>query len=187
MNTSRNTTFGIGDSSESANIACIGYAQAEMIAEGFRDAANVLAFQALEDESFLDTLIYPIAFSFRHAFELKLKSALWLSSLIENRPKQPEPTHDLSKLWRKLKPYVESRFVSDPGYPRIPEIEEILNDFQAVDSGFSFRYATDKQGNANLQELSNVDIELLQRRANLLYSLLKQIEGVFGGDWSGCG
>ncbi|TWU24873.1 hypothetical protein Pla52o_11680 [Novipirellula galeiformis] len=186
MNISANITFGISDSFDSANIACIGYAQAELIAEGFRDAANILAFQALENESSLDTLIFPIAFSFRHAFELKLKTALLLSSLIENCPKLPEMSHDLSMLWRRLKPHVESRFVSHPEYPRIPEIEEILKDFQTVDSGFLFRYATDPKGIANLQRLPNVDIELLQRRANLLYSLLDQIEGVFDGDWSGC-
>ena len=96
------------------------------------------------------------------------------------------PNHDLDKLWRQLRPYVEARFNSAPEYPRIPEIEKILADFVSVDqSSFAFRYETDKNGNATLTELANVNVVLLQERANLLYSLLDTIDGVFSGDWDG--
>jgi len=158
-----------------------------MIAEGFRNAANVLVFQSQDDESFLDSLVYPIAFNYRHAMELKLKSALLLASLLERKPKQPPATHDLDRLWQKLKPHVVARFASEPDYPRIPEIEDVLADFVAVDSNsFAFRYATDRKGNATLKGLSDVNVTMLQERANLLYGLLDVIGGVFDGDWRGC-
>jgi hypothetical protein len=48
-----------------------------------------------------------------------------------------------------------------------------------------FRYATDPKGKPVLCDLANVNVAMLQERANLLYSLLDTINGVFDGDWSG--
>ncbi|WP_442511354.1 hypothetical protein SH528x_003029 [Novipirellula sp. SH528] len=166
--------------------ACIHYCGFDwpMVADGFTEAANVLAYKAQEQSHFLDSLIYPIAFNFRHAVELRLKIACFRANAIYRTVKLPPSGHDLSKLWAQLKPDVIKRFANDPDYPRIAEIEDILGDLVDFDAtSTNFRYPTDRKGLTSLPGVTNINIPRLQDRLNLLLNLLQTIGDVFDSDW----
>jgi hypothetical protein len=172
-----------GDEDSTVNTASLACWRMDLIAEGYHHAANVIAEHALKEKSSLDSLVYPIAFNFRHAFELQLKRALEFLNRLNPGSTAIELVHTLLPLWNSLKPHVVSRFPEQNRPIDFATIESVLSDYDAVDRwSFAFRYENDRKGNQNLADVTHVNIPNLRDRSNQLYSQLNYIAGTFEGD-----
>lgn len=154
--------------------ACVGYDPNSWgtIASGFQLGANELVNFARTSESDIDTLVYPIAFLYRHTIELLLKNAAQTtgtSRVIEKR-------HNLLDLWDAIAHQAEKRFHDDPSYIDFKGLREIIEDFENIDGrSFEFRYPFSTNGKRTLEGVTNININVLAQRANHAIEQLKLI------------
>ncbi|WP_331352000.1 hypothetical protein [Cellvibrio sp. UBA7671] len=182
----QNSTFR-GDHDRSEMNACVGQnGQPDYpeYANGFSVAATILLDKVVgahEGEFLkynLDELIYPIAFTMRHAVELRLKHttnylhllAVKTDRKIENFNHSQQ--HDIGAIFD----YVAKAAISiDERYrPHIQTIAPFIGDIAEVDpTGQTFRYPYDNTGsNKHLEDVSLINIYVLQDRFLQLEKLL---------------
>jgi hypothetical protein len=164
------TAFTAGPGFENVDLRWLrNYADDEAVAEGFKRVAD-LAVAALEagTERSHERLFFPVAYAYRHAVELWLKTLIRLGQALDIvvEPLERElGGHDLAKLWVKAR-YVLERFYRGDDPAPLLAAERVVMEFHSLDgSGQEFRYARDKKNrahlsnapaHANLLELSRV-------------------------------
>lgn len=131
-------------------------------AQGYFLAARKLLDAVRKDPAYVDTLIYPLAFLFRHAIELSLKGLARDLGRALGQGKDPKLTHKLADNWTVVQELLKRRIQDfDPENKIIPMIDKVLRDYLEFDPvGEVFRFPEDKVGNLFLQEarLINVDV-----------------------------
>ncbi|GEP93495.1 hypothetical protein SAMN05660909_05394 [Chitinophaga terrae (ex Kim and Jung 2007)] len=120
------------------------------IGEGYQSASIILLNEIIENHNEdwmkIDSLIYPILFSFRHYLEIVIKDTLRNHKLISGDTYSDEigfpPDHDLFKLWERLKPYLDKTYEHSDTHPaQMTVLEKLITEFNDVDKGsYSFRY-----------------------------------------------
>lgn len=173
--------------------ACVGENGAPGIidyATGFAAAANALLDSAIATQGIkltVDTLVYPVCFTMRHAVELFLKSAAEnLIHIGEMRdvalpPFSHKESHDLGVIWRYVKGHAlttDERLAEIVG-----RLDEYVLDVAAMDaSGQVFRYPFDLENRKHLTEIGVINFLVLKARFNeverLLLALSRMIEGL---------
>lgn len=171
--------------------ACVGENGAPGIidyASGFAAAANALLDRAIAThgmELTVDTLVYPVCFTMRHAIELFLKSAAeGLIAIGEMRgtalpPFSHKESHDLGVIWRYVKNH---SLTTDERFAEIVSgLNEYVLDVAAMDtSGQVFRYPFDLDNKKHLTEIGIINFLVLKVRFNeverLLLSLSRMTE-----------
>ena len=126
----------------------------DVIAEGYRLAAEKLADAVLSMGTGQDCLVYPICFMYRCYLEIRLKELLVSAQpgihVIGYR-------HDLLKLWKDAEPLVRQYSGAPTG--NIDRIEPVLRRFHEIDpAGDGFRYPFSAKGARNLRLLTEIDI-----------------------------
>jgi len=163
--------------------ACVGENGAPGIidyASGFAAAANALLDSAIATQGIeltVDTLVYPICFTMRHAIELFLKSAAEdLISIGEMRgvalPQfSYKESHDLGVIWRYVRNY--GRTMDERLAEILVGLDEYILDVAAVDaSGQVFRYPFDLENKKHLTEIGIINFIVLKARFNEVERLL---------------
>jgi len=150
------------------------------MAIGYKFAADILVKEIKEKSipltSFnlrdVESLVYPIAFLYRHYLELRLKEIIKEGrDLIGDDPTY-KTTHNLIKLWENAKSVIEKVYPNDDPQVLI-EAELFLKTFNEVDSmSESFRYPTDKSGNTLLTEWENLSLQELADEIEKVYQLV---------------
>lgn len=130
---------------------------------GYFRAAERLGNSLREDTAYVDTIVYPLAFLYRHGTELSLKwlarnlSALYLGN------EGLHLTHKLYDNWRSVRGLLER----DPiifDTPAVAFVDVALKDFLDFDpNGEPFRYPEARNGRLYLQEARIVNIEVLSK------------------------
>lgn len=171
--------------------ACVGENGAPGIidyASGFATAANALLDRAIATQGMeltVDTLVYPVCFTMRHAIELFLKSAA--EELIEIGETRGvalpsfshKESHDLGLIWRYVKIHA---LATDERLTEIVRgLDEYVLDVAGMDaSGQVFRYPFDLENKKHLTEIGIINFLVLKGRFNeverLLLSLSRKIE-----------
>lgn len=163
--------------------ACVGENGAPDIidyASGFAAAANALLDSAIATQGIeltVDTLVYPVCFTMRHAIELFLKSAAEdLIGIGEMRgvalpPFSQKESHDLGVIWR----YVRGHALATD--ERLAEVvsglDEYVLDVAAMDaSGQVFRYPFDLENRKHLTEIGIINFLVLKVRFSEVERLL---------------
>ena len=166
--------------------ACVGENGAPGIvdyATGFASAANLMLDGAIATQGIkltVDTLVYPICFTMRHAIELFLKAAAEALIGIGKMRRVPLPpfshreSHDLGVIWSYVK---GNATVTDKRLDEIVRgLDEYVLDVAAMDaSGQVFRYPFDLENKKHLTEIGTINFLVLKQRFNEVERLLLEL------------
>jgi hypothetical protein len=150
-NAQRKKLFG-GRNSDSHLNACISEYDDnwETYSRGYSRGADLLAKEIIENDRYIDTLIFPLIYLCRHNIELRLKMLVrdcrWL---LDKEPIVWPEGHFLDELWKEARPMVEEGFKEheDPEDAPPLDVEPLLNQFVAMDKhSTTFRYPLKKGG-----------------------------------------
>lgn len=147
--------------------------------EGFYLGAKLLAETIDGPHSDQDTLLYPIAFLYRHYVELSLKQIVRDGNRLfgeeddyvgENVKKTLN--HSLTKYWSRCKAIYQAIWPQG----RVEEllvVENCIKEFDNYDpNAQGFRYDTDRDGNPTLNGLNRVGVRRLAHAMEGLHSFL---------------
>ncbi|ELC7446972.1 hypothetical protein RJO84_004258 [Enterobacter hormaechei] len=196
MNSYKLPTFGINYDEigmEWAN-ACVGnngYVDSKQYYDGYIQAAIKLMeviFKSEEKENFecqywIDTFIYPICFSLRHAIEILLKRISETIILISKARKREEDIsiiekniahHDINLIWNGLKHISIS---NDERYEfLLNKIEPFICEIGEIDpTGQTFRYAYSNDSVKHLTDIRIISIARLYENTIILQSDMKDL------------
>ena len=139
-------------------------------ASGYLEAANLLSEKVLETGQRTDTLIYPVAFLYRHYLELRLKELITQGRKL--LAGEPTLTHALDVLWNSVRLILEKVWPNGPTID-LDAVENVILQFHHLDLGSqAFRYPVDSKEDATLSGLKHVGLrnlrEVMRRTAGLL-------------------
>lgn len=152
-------------------------------AQGFASAANALLDSALADGGInlpVDTLVYPVCFTMRHAIELFLKK--FTEDLAEIGALRgvalpafsQVASHDLSLIWTYVKTHAlatDERLVD-----HVRKLDEYITDVADMDAtGQVFRYPSDVDNKRHLTSIGIINFVVLKSRFNQSQSLLEEL------------
>ena len=167
-------------------------------ADGFREAARTLlnridpSYEIKEkNETYTrNTLVYPIAYSFRHYLELRLKAIMVDLNYyvcqtplngMEKEIKKISDQHNLILIWKKILELREGLSEKDNdfifGNADLKKIENRMNELSSIDAGsFAFRYPTKKCGATSIPlELPGFDVKNFVQKLDEISEMLEQI------------
>lgn len=116
---------------------------------GYREAAQVVFEQIQSDRSGRDTLIFPLAFLWRHAIELQLKWIVARGQVVVDEAAEYPKTHNVQKLWAMAQVVIAE--LNEPDHGEIENTTRIIDELSALDpEATGFRYHEDKKGQPSL-------------------------------------
>lgn len=143
-----------------AEIAQNPLARMVFMADGYKEAADVLVEKAMADRFLRHGLIYPILFCYRHFIELSLKYVISEYGHLTAEPPNSKD-HDLEVLWpvfRKIVTYCE-----EGDTEALTAVEAIVAEFAKLDpQSFTFRYPTNRKGDLIAINMDNIDLSNLR-------------------------
>jgi mRNA-degrading endonuclease RelE of RelBE toxin-antitoxin system len=124
-------------------------------------AAKILSESLYQNPLEIDSLIYPVAYLYRHAIELTIKELCKTLPTLWNEKPTVKPTHKLIDNWDTVKSYLKRNPAFDQHGILIDQVDKLLKELVEIDAtGETFRYAQDKKGNNHLQETSHINLKL---------------------------
>lgn len=150
------------------------------IAGAFKEAADKIVDNLETGNNFghPDKYFFPVAYLYRHALELGLKcivrDGINLGIITESKTVEKIiKGHNLCKLWNKARGILEEVW-PDGDKDTLTNAERVILQFHKLDSsGQEFRYATDIEGNPNLENAPKlVDLINLKTVSDNLFSFL---------------
>lgn len=160
---------------DAINNACLNYAwtNLEAICHGYLKAAEALADHVITTGNGQDTLVYPIAFLYRHFVELRLKEAIEYGGRILHEDVTVPQDHRLLNLWHIAKRFL-ARIEPAADKKSVGAIERGVRDLDRIDpESVSFRYSRTKKGKNPLEGLRYINIRVLRDEMKVLTDLLE--------------
>ncbi|MFA5746799.1 MAG: hypothetical protein WC926_01855 [Candidatus Paceibacterota bacterium] len=156
------------------NNACLNFRNDHLngCAEGYKEAADVLVHQVIEQKLTIDKLIYPIVFLYRHYLEIRFKEIIkngnsYLDNPVDNWG------HGLTDLWNKVRHIVRIRWPETTDED-LQAICDCVNEFKEIDpKSTSFRYA--KFSTIEGESLSYINIRNLHDQMEKVEEILEGI------------
>lgn len=152
-------------------------------AEGFASAANALLDNAIADQGInlpVDTLVYPVCFTMRHAIELFLKKVAEDITEIGTHRGVVVPvfnqvsSHDLGLIWSYVK--TQALATDERLIEQVKKLDEFITDFADIDAtGQVFRYPSDLDNKKHLTSLGIINFVVLKSRFNQIQPLLESL------------
>ena len=128
---------------------------------GYFDAGDRLVQSIFDNHRYVDIIVYPLVFIYRHAVELGLKDLASRVPPLLGETQTIQLTHRLLDNWRIVRGYLErcDGGLNDPD--PIQLVEKVLADFVQLDpKGETFRFPEDTHGNPHLQDTSIINVEV---------------------------
>lgn len=130
--------------------------QLGVLAEGFKEAAELVIQEAINDSGKTDPLVFPIIYLYRHHLELRLKELMDKGNRIIQSPDGFDDGHNLGNLWTKVKPLasqIDVAWLNEHEH----EVDSIIKQFDDVDrQSMSFRYTVDTRKQKRKDLVENV-------------------------------
>ncbi len=169
------------DPKTEALLGGIGY-EDQLIADGFLSAAVTLSKSLRSDGLHPHTLVYPLAFSFRHYLELTLKHLLRiLRSFAPLTDEQVVPVlgqHNIKDLFDLITAACQT--VGDNSFIESADAKILatrIAEFHAKDpSSFAFRYARTKYGQRYIEPNTSFDLDTFSQKMEEVASILADVE-----------
>lgn len=156
-------------------------------AKGFASAANALLDSAIADQGLnlpVDTLVYPVCFTMRHAIELFLKkfkedlAEVGALRCVALPVFDQVASHDLNRIWTYVKTHAlatDERLVA-----HVNQLDEYITDVAALDAtGQVFRYPSDVDNKKHLTSIGIINFLVLKYRFKQLQPLLEGLNRTF--------
>ncbi len=144
--------------------ACInayqGEAAADLYVRAFHRGGDAIveAVCSMQPDAYVDVLVYPAVYLYRHHLELLLKSLIEEASMVLEEPHAPRFGHKLAELWNEAKSLIE-RALPDADWNQNEHVTRLVNELDAIDpNGESFRYSESKRGTPNLRHEEHLNL-----------------------------
>jgi hypothetical protein len=147
----------------------------------YKEGADIIVSYIEEGRlhSHPDLFFFPIAYLYRHTFELSLKHLIQQGIELEiltadDNLERLLHCHNLHALWHKVR-FILTKVWSEGDQDDLRNVERIIQEFHNLDSsGQQFRYAKDRSGNPTTERLpANIDLSELKRVCNNLFSFFE--------------
>jgi hypothetical protein len=140
--------------------------------KGFFDGAQEIINAVKNGNVYVDLLVYPACFSFRHGIELYLKALVKCAAELNQSKREYQKNHSIDEYWSIL--VEEFGLFSDKVLDKsdIAVAAKIIADFVQIDpTGQVFRYPEDIKGNRHLKGLRLINLEVLSIGMDALHGL----------------
>ncbi|MBI5573653.1 MAG: hypothetical protein HY919_03765 [Elusimicrobia bacterium] len=139
-------------------------------ARGYFKGAICIVDSIIKDSSYVDLLIYPVVFNYRHGVELYLKHLSEVLPKFLNEKSIVRPTHILIDNWDIVRNLLKKIPVFDPDKSLISVVDKILKDLIDIDpNGEAFRFPHARSGNKFLQNTSLINVMVLANTMNTVF------------------
>jgi hypothetical protein len=140
-------------------------------ADGFFEAGNAIFKRVNKKRTNIDISVYPLAYCYRHAVELYLKSLILHSASAINIQGDFKKNHTLIDQWnefRKLAVRIDPK-VFEPTI-ELEIAQDIIQDIAQIDqSGQTFRYPSSVKGEIHLTEQAVINVKILFEGMTILH------------------
>ena len=146
------------------NNACLNYGGSnyEAMCIGYFRAADELSARVIRECRGQDTLIFPIAFLYRHYVELRLKQAIAFGQRLVGDEILVPNDHRLINLWHIAKRLLE-RIEPEASKTGLKEPESLIKEIDKIDpEAVAFRYSRDKKGRNPLKSLTHINVRVMR-------------------------
>lgn len=142
---------------------------------GFKRSADTLVSCLVNDNSHIDSIVYPVCFLYRHYIELRLKEILVEGDKLLDVSRTIPATHNLIQLWSEVKKIVAKLF-PEGDKSELLLVEKLIKYFSEVDSkSLSFRYPVDIANNPSLSGVEYINIVDLKSGVDKIECLLEGV------------
>lgn len=146
-----------GDRSYLAQTMSSGQWEAFVVA--YRKAAEILVERIPEEVIWVNFLVFPIVFLYRHYLELRLKTIIQDGKALDGIARHTDNEHRLLTLWGQCRPIIEQWLVDCPKSD-LDSVEDTLKQFENLDSkSQAARYPIDNKAE-NASNLLNIRINV---------------------------
>ena len=120
----------------------------------------------------IDSYVYPVMFLYRHYLELQMKDII-----AKFKREIPANTHDLNKLWERIRPSLEEFWSSDKEKQKQDTMGNWLGEFNEIDPhpATNFRYPASKAGNPSLKPGGWINLLQVQEIVEAIASYLSGV------------
>jgi hypothetical protein len=142
--------------------------------EGFFEGGKQIIEAIKRGEWTIDILVYPAAFSFRHGIELYVKHLVKELSTYNKSGAAYQKTHNLQDNWKLLVQEAQQSKLKFFEPTELVVAGDIIDEFCQIDpTGQVFRYPEDIKGNAHLEGLGVINVEVLADGMSTLHEMLE--------------
>lgn len=145
----------------------------DVYATGYKEAADILIERVLSDRMWMDMLVYPIIYLYRHYLELRLKELVISGSQLLDEDAGNIHGHSLIYWWEKARKILEKIWPDDERAD-LDSVENCIRQFASKDSGSdNFRYPVNTKGEKTLDGLSLLNLRQFKEAMSRVAALLE--------------
>lgn len=142
--------------------------------KGFFDGAQEIIKAIRNGAFYVDLLVYPVCFSFRHGIELYLKALLQIAIEFNGSKVVYEKNHSIDEYWKMIVEEFDKFDNRVIDKSQITVATPIIGDFVQIDpTGQVFRYPEDIAGNQHLDDLGLINLDVLSEGMLVLHELFE--------------
>jgi len=152
----------------------------ELYAHGYKRAADTLVERIIECPTWIDVLVYPISFLYRHYLELRLKEIAQAGRALLDWELESKKWahHKLDGLWSSCRRILEEVW-PDSSKSELDIVEQLLLEFAKTDpDSQGFRYPAGKSLNPSLPGIQHINLRNL-------YEVMGRVSALLEGASSG--
>ncbi len=178
-------TPGVGDKGFVISFYAAPKEQFGAFAKGYRQAADLLARDLLDQTHIRDYQAYPLVFLYRHSFELGLKNIIYKAMKlamfrdVRQIDYKLHNCHNLTHLSNRVVEIMKILFSQDniPLAHVLVQVQETALALSEIDpESFSFRYPIDKSGKYSTKKGLVLGVSAMARHMSLLLDKLETID-----------
>jgi hypothetical protein len=142
------------------NNACLHFAPDGWLtyALGYKEAADRLVAQLLEERRRQDLLVYPVVFLYRQYLELAIKGLIRQGQALLDIPAKLPASHRIDQLWVDCSKLL-TRISPGDSLEEQRQIGRLLREFSEVDpTSTAFRYPVDTAGNRSASGIRHINL-----------------------------
>lgn len=181
----KNNNRSLMDSGDWRMNACLHF-QSDMsygYINGYRRAGRILYEYLIRSDMNLDSLVYPIIFSYRHHFEIQLKKILGIGLALLEMNEGVGTHHNIITLWSRIRGVLKKIYGNDRT-DYIESIEKYLTELHTLDpSGTEFRYHRKMDSSLSLVGIRNINlsnvVEILEELADCIDGIASDFDHKF--------